>query len=58
MNLFLIFGICVLAVIAFIVLLYSEQRDKEKRAARGLPPKKYHDITDYDVITVYTVHHK
>ena len=38
--------------------LYREQKDKEYRQQNNLPPKKYHDITDYDVYTVYTIEHK
>lgn len=45
-------------VVIFACVLYVEQRDKENRRAKGLPPKKYHDITDYDVTTVYTIHYK
>lgn len=45
-------------VIVYAAILYREQRDKEARKAAGLPSKKYHDINDYDVYTVYTVHHK
>lgn len=54
MNLFLIFGLAVLTVIAFIILLVCQQRDQEYRAANGLPPKKYHNVSDYDVNTTYT----
>lgn len=50
--------IAVIATIGFIILLVSEQRDKERREKQGLPPKKYHDITDYDIYTVYTIKHK
>lgn len=45
-------------VVGFTVLLYVEQRNKEKRQRLGLPSKKYHDITDMDVTTVYTIKHK
>ena len=44
--------------LAFIILLYREQKDKEYRRQNNLPPKKYHDITDYDVYTFYTIVHK
>ena len=57
----MIFAIAIIlavTVLAFIVLLYVEQRDKERHKAQGLPQKKYHDITDHDVITVYTIEHK
>lgn len=51
-------GIVALAlIIGFIILLAVEQHDKENRQKQGLPPKKYHDITDYDVTTVYTIEH-
>lgn len=57
----MIFAIAIIlavTVLAFIVLLYVEQRDKATRQQKGLPPKKYHDIVDHDVTTVYTIHHK
>ena len=56
--LFAIAIIVVLTVIGITVVLYVEQRDKERRKAQGLPQKKYHDITDQDVMTVYTIEHK
>ena len=40
------------------IVLYREQKDKEYRQQHNLPAKKYHDITDYDVYTVYTIGHK
>lgn len=52
----LIFG-GVIFPIALAVFFGLEQHDKAKRQRQGLPPKKYHDITDYDVTTVYTIHH-
>ena len=58
MELVIITGIVIVTVIAFIIILYREQRDKERRKAQGLPAKKYHDITDCDVTTVYTIRHK
>lgn len=56
--LFAVAIILAVMVLGIIILLYVEQRDKERRKAQGLPQKKYHDITDHDVITVYTIHHK
>ncbi len=50
--------IVALTVAAFIVLIGSEQRDKRIREEKGQPAKKYHDITDYDVTTVYSIRHK
>ena len=58
MPLIIITAVIVVAVIAFIVILYAEQRDKEYRRQKQLPARKYHDITDYDVTTVYTIRHK
>ena len=52
MALIIITGIVVVAVIAFAIVLLSEQRDKERRRREGLPQKKYHDITDYDVTSL------
>ena len=49
--------ILVLLVVAFIALLTHEQNDKEWRQKNGLPPKKYHDITDMDVTIVHSIHH-
>ena len=40
------------------VVLYFEQLDKETRQAQGLPPKKYHDVTDYDITIVDTIRRK
>lgn len=56
--LIIIFAIVVITVIGFIIMLAAEQHDKETRERENLPKKKYHDITDYDVTTVYTIHHK
>ncbi len=53
-----IFVIVILFTIAIIALLVIEDRDKRIRKEKGLPPKKYHDISDYDVTTVYTIRHK
>ncbi len=53
-----IFVISVLFAIAIIALLVIEDRDKRIRKEEGLPPKKYHDISDYDVTTIYTIRHK
>ena len=50
--------IVALTVAAFIVLIGSEQRDKRIREEKGPPAKKYHDITDSDVTTVYSIRHK
>ena len=47
-----------LFVVFMVALLAWEDHDKRTRAEQGLPPKKYHDITDHDVTTVYTVRHK
>ena len=44
--------------IAFVILCVVELHDKETRRAKGLPPKKYHDINDYDVTVVYTIEEK
>lgn len=48
----------VILPIAFAILLAIEQHDKTQRQLNGLPQKKYHDITDQDVTTVYTIRHK
>ena len=56
--LFAVAIILAVMVLGIIILLYVEQRDKERRKAQGLPQKKYHDVTDHDVITVYTIHHE
>ena len=48
----------VILPIAFVILLAVEQRDKTTRQNNGLPPKKYHDITDQDVTIVHTIQHK
>lgn len=48
----------VLFAIIMVAILAVEDRDKRKREEAGLPPKKYGDITDHDVTTVYTIRHK
>jgi hypothetical protein len=40
-------------VIALIARLYSEEKDKQTRRANGLPPKRYHDVTDYDPVELH-----
>ena len=40
-------------VIALIAKLYSEEKDKQIRRANGLPPKRYHDVTDLDPTEVH-----
>ena len=45
--------------VALLVAIYAvEQFDKDRRREEGLPPKKYHDVTDQDVTTVYTIRHQ
>lgn len=42
-------AIIVVAFVAgMIVLLYSEEKDRQRRRANGQPPKRYHDVTDLD----------
>ena len=48
----------VLFAIIMVAILAAEDRDKRMREEAGLPPKKYGDITDRDVTTVYTIRHK
>ena len=46
---FLVIGIiAVVFAVVMIVVLYSEEKDKQYRRLSGLPPKRYHDITDLD----------
>jgi hypothetical protein len=40
--------IAVVFAVVMIVVLYSEEKDKQYRRLSGLPPKRYHDITDLD----------
>ena len=40
-------------VIAVAVVLYAEEKDKQTRRAKGLPPRRYHDVTDYDPIELH-----
>lgn len=58
MNLFAIIIILFLLPTALIILFAYEHHDKQRRAKQGLPPKKYHDITDEDVTTICTIRHK
>ena len=39
----------VILPIALTIFYALEQHDKTERARQGLPPKKYHDLTDIDV---------
>lgn len=48
----------ILGAIALIIVLAVEQHDKETRAREGLPPRKYHDITDHDVTIIHTTQYK
>ena len=51
---FLYIGIIdAILVIALIAKLYSEEKDKQTLRANGLPPKRYHDITDLDPTEVH-----
>ena len=36
-----------------IIVLVCEQRDKERRARNGEPPRRYHDITDASDLEVH-----
>ena len=37
--------------------LYCEMRDQEYRREHGLPPVKYHDVSDWDTFTVIQISH-
>lgn len=43
----------VIGVAIFVAWVAWEDHDKSSRALRGLPARKYHDINDYDVQTVF-----
>lgn len=43
----------ILGVAVFVAWIAYENHDKASRKAKGLPPRKYHDINDYDVETVF-----
>lgn len=58
MPLVIILAVVIIAVIVWAVVLYFEGQDKEYRRTHGLPAKKYHDITDYDVTIIETIRHK
>ena len=58
MPLVIIFIVLVIGVIIWSVILWFEQEDKEYRRTHGLPAKKYHDITDYDVTVIETIRRK
>ena len=52
--LFLVIGITdAILVIVMIAVLHAEDKDKQYRRAIGLPPKRYHDVTDYDPIELH-----
>ena len=48
-------GFVIGIIAAFIIAIgvIAEHFDKIERQRNNLPPKKYHDINDYDVQTVY-----
>ena len=58
MLLVIILAIDIIAVIIWSFILWFEQKDKEYRLTHGLPAKKYHDITDYDVTVIETIRRK
>lgn len=43
------------SVVVLVAFFAWEDHDKRKREEAGLPPKKYHDITDHEVTTVYSI---
>lgn len=55
------FGISILisiGLVLFLTIFYGwEEHDKQKRRRESLPPKRYHDITDYEVIDVVVHKH-
>lgn len=51
----LVLPIIVVAIILFARIAY-EAKDKNYRRQNNLPARRYHDINDYDVYTVYTIH--
>lgn len=53
--LFAILGIVAVFVVVMAAIVGAEQHDKQRRKATGQPAKRYHDINDYDVTTVYTI---
>lgn len=40
-------------VVIMIIILICEQKDKERRARNGEPPRRYHDITDASNLEVH-----
>lgn len=46
-------GFGFLCGVVLIVIYALQCVDKEKRLARGLPEKKYHNAVDWDVTNVY-----
>lgn len=44
--------------VILIIILASQQHDKDRRQREGRPPKKYHSIVDQDVTTIYTINQK
>lgn len=45
--------IAVVFAVVMIVVLYREDNDKQRRRLNGLPPKRYHDITDLDPMEMH-----
>ena len=48
---FIIIGVIGIGI--FVAWLAIEQHDKTSREKQGLPPRRYHDITDQEIETVY-----
>ena len=54
MELAVIIGLSSVAIAGLLVaLLAHEERDRQYRRANGLPPRRYHDVTDIDPVELH-----
>jgi len=51
-NIFLFAIVTLFLPVSLIILYTAETLENIKRKKQGLPPKKHHDITDFDVIDI------
>ena len=43
--------------VIYIGIIAHEHKDKIYRREHNLPPRRYHDINDYDVKEIITIHY-
>lgn len=53
MNIFLIALVVLFLPVSLIVMLTCQTLGDRRRREQGLPPKKHHNIKDFNVVDVY-----